>query len=154
MSESDHAQVLAPAPVFYVLSLVVGFVIHSIWPVALGPKYALVIIGLTLILLSVPTVLFALKAMKRENTAFDARKSTSAVVKDGPFRFTRNPTYFSLTLLTVGLSLALNSAWLLVGSVVATTITHFLVINPEERYLTAKFGEEYSAYARRVRRWI
>lgn len=157
MNESnapDHAQVLAPAPVFYVISFVAGFIINQLWPVALGSKLPLTIIGLILILLSVPIVLFAMKSLKRANTVFDARKATSAIVKDGPYRFTRNPTYLSLTLLTVGLSLVLNSVWLLIGSAVATVVTHFFVIKPEEHYLTKKFGEDYSAYGRRVRRWL
>ena len=152
--ESDHAQVLAPAPVFYVVSSLVGFLISRIWPITLGPNNALTIIGVILVLLSIPIVLFAIKSMKRVNTAFDSRKSTTSVVKDGPFRFTRNPTYLSLTLLTLGLSLVFNSAWLLIGSAIATAITHFLVIKPEEHYLMTKFGEDYSDYASHVRRWI
>lgn len=154
INESDHAQVLAPAPVFYAVFLLMGFLVGWIWPVALGPKNPLTILGFILIFLSVPIVLFAIIMMKRADTAFDARKSTTSIIKDGPFRFTRNPTYLSLTLLTVGLSLIFNSAWLLIGTAVATAITHFLVIKPEERYLMNKFGEDYSAYTRRVRRWI
>src|SRR6267142_976294 len=33
-------------------------------------------------------------------------------------------------------------------------VLHFGVILPEERYLEAKFGEQYLALKRKVRRWI
>jgi protein-S-isoprenylcysteine O-methyltransferase Ste14 len=31
---------------------------------------------------------------------------------------------------------------------------HRLVIDREERYLAARFGQQYAAYRRRVRRWL
>lgn len=157
MSESensDHARVLAPAPVFYIFALVAGFAIHYLWPVTLGSSSVMTAFGLALVTISIPIVLFALLAMRRANTAFDARRSTIAIVVDGPFRFSRNPTYLSLTLLALGISLAFNSVWLLASAAVATGLTQWLVIKPEERYLTTKFGEEYCSYARGVRRWI
>ena len=30
----------------------------------------------------------------------------------------------------------------------------WLVIGPEERYLTQRFGADYTAYRQRVRRWV
>jgi protein-S-isoprenylcysteine O-methyltransferase Ste14 len=40
---------------------------------------------------------------------------------------------------------------LLIPSLVAC---HYILIAPEERYLVAKFGEEYRIYSATVQRWI
>ena len=52
------------------------------------------------------------------------------------------------------MALLVNSGWGLLLLVPAVAVTHFLVIAREERYLEGKFGDEYSAYRERVRRWI
>ena len=92
--------------------------------------------------------------MARAKTSFDARKPTSALVTSGIFRVSRNPTYLSLALLQAGLAFAFQSFWLLLLVVPAVALTHWGVVLREERYLDHKFGDEYSQYARRVRRWL
>jgi protein-S-isoprenylcysteine O-methyltransferase Ste14 len=77
-----------------------------------------------------------------------------ALVVDGPFRFTRNPLYLSLTLLYSGTALLLNLLWVVLLLPIALVIMQFGVISREERYLEKKFGQEYLRYKTRVRRWI
>lgn len=76
------------------------------------------------------------------------------LVVTGVYRLTRNPMY-----LGVAVSLAGLAAWrsTLVGyalvPVFCTVLTE-LQIKAEERALLEKFGETFSAYRSRVRRWI
>ena len=105
-------------------------------------------------MLSIPIVVSAFKALARARTAFDARKPTGTIVSDGAFHYSRNPTYLSLTLLYVGLSLLVGSPWVLFMAVPAVALTQWGVIMREERYLEAKFGEEYLRYKAKVRQWI
>ena len=62
--------------------------------------------------------------------------------------------YLGLTLLLTGWAIYLG-AWLaLVGPVVFVAyMTRFQIV-PEERAMSAKFGEAYEAYRRGVRRWV
>ena len=62
--------------------------------------------------------------------------------------------YLSLVFITVGLALLANALWPLVLLPVVIVIVRWTVIDREERYLTAKFGEEYLQYKARVRRWM
>ena len=71
------------------------------------------------------------------------------VVQDGPFRFSRNPGYLSLTMLYAWIAVLRNALW----AVVLLPVVVY-VIEREERYLERTFGEEYLNYKARVRRWV
>ena len=51
-------------------------------------------------------------------------------------------------------ALFLNSWWTVLLLVPTMLIVQQFVIVPEERYLHRRFGAEYKAYTRRVRRWL
>jgi protein-S-isoprenylcysteine O-methyltransferase Ste14 len=62
--------------------------------------------------------------------------------------------YVGLTLVLLGWAVFLSSAWALPGPVVFVLyITRFQIM-PEERVLSAKFEEAYTAYTTSVRRWL
>ena len=153
-SPKDNAGVIAPAPVIYGAALALGLAAEFTLPTVLLPRTVTLWLGVLIIALSIPIVISAFKALARARTAFDARKPTSALVRDGAFRYTRNPTYLSLTLLHVGLALVLASPWVLLMVVPAVALTQWGVVLREERYLEAKFGEEYRRYTANVRRWL
>jgi len=78
----------------------------------------------------------------------------SVLVTHGIYRFTRNPMYLSLLLLLVAYASQLGTWAALAGPVAYVAyITRFQIL-PEERVLLSKFGAEYDAYRRRVRRWL
>ena len=79
---------------------------------------------------------------------------TTHLVTHGIYRITRNPMYVGLCFLLAAWSVALSSPLALLGiPLFMAYITRFQ-IQPEERLLLEKFGEEYAAYMRRVRRWL
>ena len=80
-------------------------------------------------------------------------RETLTLVTGGVFAWTRNPMYVGLTLLLVGLAIALASDWTLVLLVPAALVLHFGVVKREESYLEAKFGEAYRVYKGNVPRY-
>lgn len=80
--------------------------------------------------------------------------TTSSLVTNGVFRFTRNPMYLSLVLYLIAWAVFLSN-WLalLLVPVFVLYIDQFQ-IKPEERALSALFGPEYDAYKAKVRRWL
>lgn len=72
----------------------------------------------------------------------------------GPYRFLRNPMYLGAGLALGGAALFYES-WPLLGySTLFLIATHLLVMFYEEPTLRRKFGPDYEAYCRRVRRWL
>jgi protein-S-isoprenylcysteine O-methyltransferase Ste14 len=95
-------------------------------------------------------------ALGRAHTTGDARHPGSArhLVTGGVYRVTRNPIYPAMTLLLLSWAVALASpASVWVSAVFALYVQRFQ-IRPEERALGFLFGQDYSDYARRVRRWL
>ena len=81
-------------------------------------------------------------------------KHANQIVSSGIYRFTRNPMYLGMALASLGIALLLRSSWAVILLPVALVVIRTQVIAQEERYLAAKFGDEYLAYKAKVRRWI
>lgn len=121
------------------------------WPRSIRLS-ALAIVGA----LGVATSLTAVYRFRRAGTTVHPNHPERAalIVTGGPYRFTRNPMYVGLTLVLIGWGLYLASPWAWFGPLALVLyLTRFQII-PEERILAEKFGAEYEAYRRRVRRWI
>ncbi len=90
-------------------------------------------------------------------TAFARTKR--GVTRAGIYRFSRNPMYVSEIAIFAGLALMAWSASSLMGLLVIACglwnlpVIHWCVL-AEERYLEGRFGEEYLAYRREVRRYL
>ena len=92
--------------------------------------------------------------MNHAQTAVNPAMSTTAIVSDGVFSFSRNPIYLSLTMLYVGIGLLFNALWALLLLLPLIVVVQNGVIKREEKYLEQKFGDEYLRYKASVRRWV
>jgi protein-S-isoprenylcysteine O-methyltransferase Ste14 len=79
---------------------------------------------------------------------------STALVTDGPFRFSRNPMYLGMTSILVGGALIANRPlpWIVVPIFFAVLRLRF--VRHEEVLMEATFGDAYRAYKARVRRWL
>ncbi|MBC7905249.1 MAG: isoprenylcysteine carboxylmethyltransferase family protein [Rhodospirillaceae bacterium] len=91
---------------------------------------------------------------RRHHTTVHPFRRADNLVTSGPFAFSRNPIYLGMALVLLGLALALGSVtpFLVIPAFMAV-IGH-RIIHDEERMLSDTFGAEFTAYARRVRRWL
>ena len=151
----DAAGVIAPPPLIYLPTLLVGLALHFAFPVSFLPGYWLQLaIGLPLIGASIIVMASASRTMRRAGTEVNPYKPTTAIVVQGPYRFSRNPMYLSLTLLYLGIAISLSAFWVLVLAPIPFAIINLGVIKREERYLEQRFRQEYMSYKARVRRWL
>jgi protein-S-isoprenylcysteine O-methyltransferase Ste14 len=75
------------------------------------------------------------------------------LVVRGPYRYVRNPMYLGAGLALAGAALFYRSLALLGYLAVFWSAAHVFVLAYEEPTLTRRFGAEYEAYRRTVRRW-
>ena len=145
---------IAPPPLIFFAGLIVGFALDFFWPVPLEPMEIRIYAGGFIILISFVPAIWMMRLFIKARTNLDVRKPTHKIVTSGPFRWTRNPAYLSLSLLVLGIAIVADSIWVLLLLVVAMIVTHYKVILREEAYLEQKFGVEYLEYKASVRRWI
>jgi len=81
-------------------------------------------------------------------------QAASSLVTAGVYKITRNPMYLGLSLLLLGWAAFLWSPWALLGPAVFVGYISRFQIVPEERVLASLFGNEYSTYKAKVRRWL
>lgn len=75
------------------------------------------------------------------------------LLTNGPYAYVRNPMYLAWIVGYLGIALVVNSVWPLVLMPAGLLATH-VVVRREERNLERRFGEEFNAYAARVRRYL
>ena len=114
------------------------------------------IIGGLILLLGVATAVLATLLFKKDKTTVNPMnpEETTTLVTNGIFSITRNPMY-------LGLFLSILSTILFFGSWFGIIILMFFVwyinkfqIIPEEEAMEKLFGNKYSEYRQKVRRWI
>lgn len=80
--------------------------------------------------------------------------ASSALVTTGVYRFTRNPMYVGLAVVLLAWAIWLASVPALLGLPAFVIYISRFQIAPEERALAGIFGDAFTAYQSRVRRWL
>lgn len=111
-------------------------------------------LGAVLIVIGLAAMMVALRAFLRQKTTFVPRRAPSSFVRTGLYRYTRNPIYLGDALMLAGFVLWWDvlPALLLVPAFMGVITRRFIL--GEEAGLRAAFGEEFDAWAARVRRWL
>ena len=156
-ADGDTSGVRIFPPVIAAVALIVGLLLGWAWPMPLVPeglRHALRLGGLFLVALWLALAISAVVTFRRSGTTPNPTKPTTALAFSGPYKLTRNPMYLGLVLLVLGSGLVMNSIWLILMAAPVVFLLRNAVILKEERYLEAKFGQAYTEYKARVRRWI
>jgi protein-S-isoprenylcysteine O-methyltransferase Ste14 len=107
-----------------------------------------------LTILAVGLFIAAVRTFRAAGTPVPGNRPTTAIVRTGPYRLSRNPIYLAFSLFQLGLSIWINSFGLLITLIPAVALMALVVIPREERYLEARFPSQYSSYRAAVRRWL
>jgi protein-S-isoprenylcysteine O-methyltransferase Ste14 len=144
-----------PPPALFFVVLLVGVVIDHVRPLAFLPGVLSVQLlwALPFFGAAVAIGVWTFATFRRCRTSPEFGAVVSALIQEGPYRFSRNPLYVALILILAGFACALNNAWLAIGVPVLSAALARLVVRREEQFLTVLFGPDYASYRTRVRRW-
>ncbi|NIA69607.1 isoprenylcysteine carboxylmethyltransferase family protein [Pelagibius litoralis] len=155
--ESDTAGVIAHPPVLYLGFLLAGLAADRLLGLPALPYLAGDLgfsLGTASGLAGLALLFAAAARFIKAGTNIPTSRPSTALVTGGLYRFSRNPIYLGLTLIYLGLTLGLASLAALLFLPLLLAVMQVGVIQREERYLEAKFGEPYRAYKQKVRRWL
>ncbi len=153
-AESDHARVLFRPPMLLLASILLGLGLHQLLPVRFVPEVLAMPLGLGVVVVALVVFGSAIATMRRHEQSLPTYLPTTAIVRTGPYAFSRNPIYLAFCLLQLGIALWVNAVALLATTLVCAIVLNEGVVKREEAYLAEKFGPTYDGYRRMVRRWI
>ncbi len=153
-THEEHAPVRIPPPFIFAAFLIGAMVINWLVPLPEPWTRLLHAVGAVSILVGMTLGFLAVSQMRKANTSPNPERPTTAIVTQGPYRFTRNPIYLGFVLVFLGFTLFAGTLWGLVLSPVLIWAFTAGAIRAEEAYLRVRFPAEYGAYLSRARRWF
>jgi protein-S-isoprenylcysteine O-methyltransferase Ste14 len=155
-AKDDNPGVIVPPPLIFGVVLALALAVDG---AIRGPGFGLsseprLLTGLLLAIAGMTLIIIAGVRFRAAKTHIEPWKPTTTLITHSLYRYSRNPIYLGLALGYAGISFLGDSILALVLLPLPVAIVHYGIIRREERYLEAKFGNEYRTYVSRVRRWI
>lgn len=150
----DSPDVVSCPPLVFFGALGLGLVLDWLIPLHLFVARFWYLVGLIFGLLGTTTALWCVLTLHRAGTTVQPGNPVNALVTSGPFRYSRNPMYVAMTIIYLGVSLYMDTAWPFIMLGPALVMVYRKIILREEQFLENRFGDNYRNYKKQVRRWI
>jgi protein-S-isoprenylcysteine O-methyltransferase Ste14 len=156
MKTTDIPGLYFPPPLIYAVIFLAAVFIQKKIPIDdhFFKSRMTAVIGILFLLLA---VYFGTRSMNQfiqtKNTIIP-NKPAASLQTTGVYHSTRNPMYLALMMLYLGLSCLIGNWWNIILLPLLLLIIQEYIIKKEEKYLVRKFGQEYTDYRHRVRRWL
>jgi protein-S-isoprenylcysteine O-methyltransferase Ste14 len=115
---------------------------------------ALTLLGAVLLVCGIAVRVWAIQTLGKHFTATVTLTNDHQLVRTGPYRWVRHPSYLGAFMAIVGAPIFLNAGWATLIAVVSMTIAYYLRIGVEEQMLSSYFGEQYLDYKKHTKRII
>ncbi|MGF1833162.1 methyltransferase family protein [Photobacterium sanguinicancri] len=144
-----------PPPLLMIITLGCMYLLSQFWPLWVfsfwGQQALVLVLSLSGALLGLSGVVSFARARTTVNP--HKPKNTSRLVTEGIYQFSRNPMYLGLVLFLIAACLYLGAVSPCVMVFLFVGYMNHFQIEPEEDALKLKFGDEFTTYCQRVRRW-
>jgi protein-S-isoprenylcysteine O-methyltransferase Ste14 len=151
---TTYSSIRIQPPLLALILLALVFVLARLVPLPLAVPPILQASGFLLAMLGLLLGLGALIAFRRTRSTSAPHRAAGKLITAGPYRFSRNPVYLGFVFMLIGLPLDAGTYWGILLAPIMVYLFNRLIIEPEEEYLTQKYGETYRSYRAKVRRWI
>jgi protein-S-isoprenylcysteine O-methyltransferase Ste14 len=149
----DNPGINVPPPLIYVVPLILGLLLDRRAHFPFLPRGAARGLGWTLLGGGVVLNGWFLRTIRDADVPIRTDKPVPKLTTEGPFRYSRNPSYLALAMIYAGIAVLRNSPWAILLLPLVLVVIQREVIGREERYLERTFGEAYLDYKVKVRRW-
>ena len=156
-STKDSPGVFIPPPFIYALVFLISFILQGYFTIRQAFFFhsrIANILGLIFILTGLFFAVPAVRQFFKSKTSIVPIRPASSLQTSSIYSVSRNPMYLGLMFQYLGMAFIFGNWWTLILLPVLFLLIRFLIILPEERYLSRAFGEGYAEYKKKVRRWI
>ncbi len=143
-------------PILFVAALILAWQLGRIYPLGWPglDDWPARLIGYGLGAAGLGLVVWGLLSLHRAGTTVQPNRQADRLMTEGAFGFRRNPIYMGEVLLILGLAEPTHNVWFAVLAPLFAIAIQALAIQPEERHLEERFGQDYLDYKERTRRWF
>jgi protein-S-isoprenylcysteine O-methyltransferase len=134
------------------LSFALAFV--RSWSFPVGARLPLFAAGVVLIFLGSLLRRYCFRTLGQYFTGDVRAKAGQPVIRSGPYRLVRHPSYTAGMLMFIGIGLALGSWFSFVLLTIAVIATYLYRVIVEEHALVDAIGEPYRSYMKETKRFI
>jgi len=153
-AKPDNPRTRVPPPLFVLVFVLIGLGLQWVHPLYFVPGHLRLILSILLIGGGLAVTISCAVKFKRAKTGIKPWEATTRIIATGLYRFSRNPIYCGFILVGLGIAFAVNNLWIALLQIPLIFALDKFIIQKEEIYLEEKFGEEYRAYKKKVRRWV
>lgn len=151
MNISKYFRILLP-PVWVLVCTVAQILIQYLT----SPNLPKVLFSVGIIFMASGFCLLSYSAnlFRKQETPVKPFEETTKVVTSGFYRYSRNPMYLGMILMSTGCAFAFRNYFALLPTLGLYVVINYGYIIEEEKFLENLFGQEYKGYKNTVRRWI
>ncbi len=155
-NKSDHPGVYLPPPLLYAAVFLAGVFAQKFIPLGRSFFHTTTsrIVGTVIVATGVLFVFPALRQFFRTGNSVVTIKPANSLQTTGIYSITRNPMYVGLLLFYTGLVFIVGNWWTFILIPMLVILVQQYIIKREEKYLARRFGQPYSDYKTKVRRWL
>jgi protein-S-isoprenylcysteine O-methyltransferase Ste14 len=139
---------------YFLILLLLLIPFHFILPIVKLNYSPYNYIGIVLILFGGFINLWTDALLKKGETTVKPHLKPSNLIISGPFKFTRHPMYLGMLSILLGAAVIAGSLVSFIFPLIYIGLMEILFIPMEERNLVEAFGEGYTEYRKKVRKWI
>lgn len=141
-------------PAFFLGALLLQIAAHVLLPAWRAVPRPWNLLGVALVVGGTAVSVIADQQFKRSRTPVDPFQPPATLVTTGVFAVSRHPMYVGMIAILLGVAIVLGTATPLVVPLLFGWLLAVRFVRMEEAALVERFGQAYTAYARRVRRWL
>jgi protein-S-isoprenylcysteine O-methyltransferase Ste14 len=141
-------------PTYFWAGFAAMVTLHFLFPLVLIIPYPWNYAGFVPALGGLIVIIRCSKMFSDAGTTIKPFEQSTSLVTGGPYRFSRHPIYVGMASVLAGLAVFLGSLTPFFVMPVFVWVMAVKFIPAEEAAMEAEFGDEWRAYAARVRRWL
>ena len=113
-NQPDNANAVVRPPIMLLSAFLLGLLADWLYPLKFVPAAVPnVLLGSFIFIDGLALVVWAITTIRAAGTHVQTSQPTTAIVAEGPYRFSRNPIYLGMFLGLIGLAIAFNTIWIL-----------------------------------------
>ena len=151
MEEQSHPKILPPHVA--ISSLIVVISLHYLFPTPSIPK-PFNYIGILFFAAGLLILFWSFGLFNKKDTPILPGQKPTALVIEGPYKFTRNPMYLGVTTALTGVAIYLGDLLAFLSPIIFFVFVSLRFIPREEKLMEFLFGKKYLTYKNKVRKWI